>query len=180
MELEAKKIDGKVPLRPEFVPVTPDDMRAAMDAVVASNMPLTLDAIHDELRRAGFMTDAERRAELEKVLAPIRAARASPVSIGVAPPDLAERQALETEATNTPPPPEPSPLERQQVEWEAAARAQEQARLQAAYEQAEKIKQAGRNRVWWSTRPAKPVDHAGPHYATPDGRPYGSSRPRRG
>jgi hypothetical protein len=67
------------------------------------------------------------------------------------------------------PPPEPLPLECEQAQREAVARAQEQARLQAAHEQSEKIKQAGRNRVWWSTGPAKRiVDRAGPHYATPD------------
>jgi hypothetical protein len=44
-------------------------------------------------------------------------------------------------------------------------------------EQTKKIKAAGRNRVWWAPGPAKPIDdHVGPHYATFDGRPYGSSR----
>ena len=38
------------------------------------------------------------------------------------------------------PAPEPSPLEREQVSPEAAARAHEQTRLQAAYEHSEKLK----------------------------------------
>jgi hypothetical protein len=37
-------------------------------SAVASNMPLTPTAIRDELRKAGFMTDQERRAELEKII----------------------------------------------------------------------------------------------------------------
>jgi hypothetical protein len=179
MELEARKLDGKVAHRPEFVPVTPDDVRAAMDRVVALGTPLTLDAIRDELRKAGFMTDQERRAELEKLLAPIWAARVLPTSISVSAPNPPDREASEAETVGAPPP-ETSPLERERAETEAVARAREQARLQAAYEQAGKIKQAGRNRAWWVPGPAKPIDHAGPHYATPDGRPYGSSRPRRG
>ena len=34
---------------------------------------LTPTAIHDELPKVGFMPDQERRAELERLLAPIRA-----------------------------------------------------------------------------------------------------------
>jgi hypothetical protein len=95
----------------------------------------------------------------------------------VAPSKPPDRQVPEVEIANAPTS-EPSPLEREQAEREAAVRA-EQVRLQAAYEQAEKIKLAGRNRVWWSTGPAKRiVGRAGPHYATPDGRPYGSARSR--
>jgi hypothetical protein len=139
--------------------------------------------IRDELRKAGFMTDQERRAEIEKLLAPIKVGRAL---------NLACRRHRKSNQSCAPPPatspsPEPaehesapSPLGPTRLDLEEAARAKEQVRLQAAYEQAEKVKAAGRNRVRWVPRPAKPIDHAGPHYAPPDGRPYGSSRPRGG
>jgi len=41
-------------------------MRVAMERVVAAGKPLTPATIRDELRKAGFMTDQERRAGLEK------------------------------------------------------------------------------------------------------------------
>ena len=101
-----------MPNRPEFVPVTPDDVRTAMDAVVAAGNPLTPTAIRDELRKAGFMTDAERRAELEKVLAPLKAATRSHVKqtqSASVPPVKRENPASLPEA-NISPTPELKPL----------------------------------------------------------------------
>jgi hypothetical protein len=55
-------------------------MRVAMERVVAEGKPLTFAAMRDELRKAGFMTDQERRAGLEKLLAMIRAGTRSHVN----------------------------------------------------------------------------------------------------
>jgi hypothetical protein len=87
------------------------------------------------------------------------------------------RQAME--ATNAPSP-EPSPAEREQAEQEAAACAAEQVRLQSAYEQAQKVKEAGIARGSRLRGPPEEGRRSGPGYATPDGLPYYSSRLRRG
>jgi hypothetical protein len=55
-------------------------MRVAMERVVAAGKPLTPATIRDELRKVGFMTDQERRAGLEKLLATIRAGTRSHVN----------------------------------------------------------------------------------------------------
>jgi hypothetical protein len=144
---ERLALDGKE--RPVlFDPVPRADQREVQRAVVRTAIvaganlldPLVREAIVQTIRaefaKRGWKTDAQRRDELEKLLAPIRAKRALPASISV------DREPPDPETANAPPP-EPSPAEREQAEREAAVRAQEQGRLQAAYEQAEKIKAAG-------------------------------------
>jgi hypothetical protein len=92
---------------------------------------------------------------------------------------LMRKRRAAMEAANAPPL-EPSPVEREQAGREAAMRTQEQARLQAAYEQAQKIKAAGMARGLRFRGETKEERQLGPHYATPDGEPYGSSRSWRG
>jgi hypothetical protein len=166
------------PRLPQFDPITPEDKLAVAQALVAAGKPPTPDNVGRELREQGFMTDAERRAELEKVLARLRAIkqRAQPLlSKPIEEPPANDHSPL----AHTPPAGWRSPAATVS-ERQAAAEERRRQEHQRLVEQAEKIKQAGRNRVPWAPGPAKPTDdHAGPHYATPDGRPYGVSRSRR-
>jgi hypothetical protein len=121
------------------------------------------------------MTDARRRAELEKPLAPIREGRRqvaqSPVPSGHKP-SPATPPSFDRSSTNWQP---PSMVE---LDREAVIRDQEQSRLQAAYEQAQKVKAAGMARGSRFRGQSK-EERSGPHYATPDGLPYRSQRSRR-
>jgi hypothetical protein len=178
MELEAKKIDGKVPGRAQFAPVTPSDVHAAMETLKAAGEPFSPENIRTVLGLRGLKTDQERRAELEKVLAQVRER-------------LAEKgaQASLAKPIQEPPANVPSVLEQPppagwrspvtiMLKREEAARAKEQTRLQAAHERSKNIKAAGQARDSLFRGNPQEEGH-GPHYATPDGQPYGSSRPRR-
>jgi len=158
-------------------------MRVAMERVVAAGKPLTPATIRDELRKAGFMTDQERRAELEKLLATItagtRSARKSNairncLSSEQGEPGAAPRGDIsptpEVEPLNIPL--EPSPFEREKVERQAAADEQRRQEHQRLMEQIEAVKAHGRHHARrLSIGNPSGSFHSGPRYATRDGLP---------